>query len=221
MIYYMTGSGTIYMDDTTYQYTANDVFFLKPGVMRTQYTEEPTNYICIRFQSNEDFSLFPSMIYSANSDQLFNDFKRILTESQQKHFEYFKLCNHRINEILIQLSRLVSTNIIGQSNIYEIIKEMDSSLQFNRSVQDMAADLNYNYDYFRHKFRRITGKSPMTYIIDKRIDHARELLQKNIYTCTEISNLCGFSSSAQFSKIFKREVGVSPLTYQKSLRDDK
>ena len=219
LIYFTTGSGTIFSGKKTMQFKANDIYFLKPSDTRSIQTNEKTTYICIRFQTNEDFSFLPSAIYSSKTDELFSDFKRTLSEFENKEYEYFKFCNNTINNIIIELSRLVSTNLLGQSNIYEIIKDMDSSLQFNRTVQEMADSLNYNYDYFRHKFRKITGKSPMNYIIDKRIDHARDLLKKNIYSCTEIANLCGFSSSAQFSKIFKREVGIPPLSYQKSIQN--
>ncbi len=62
----------------------------------------------------------------------------------------------------------------------------------------------YSYDHFRHMFKERTGLSPMNYIIDKRIDYAKRLIVSTDMTLSTISQECGFSTSSQFSSMFRR-----------------
>ncbi|THJ74139.1 helix-turn-helix domain-containing protein [Candidatus Frankia alpina] len=50
-----------------------------------------------------------------------------------------------------------------------------------------------------------------------RIDVARRRLTESELTVTEVAQLCGFSSSSQFSTAFRRETGMSPRAFRLSL----
>jgi len=63
-------------------------------------------------------------------------------------------------------------------------------------------------------FKRYYGQTPKQYLIDKRIEQAKELLIKGASvsdTCFEI----GIESPSSFSTLFKSRVGVSPMEFQK------
>lgn len=117
-----------------------------------------------------------------------------------------------IVEILIQLER-ESRVENKDKDIYQLINEIDSSLIFRKNVFDISKEMNYNYDYLRQKFKKITGVSIKKYIIQQRIQNACALLEEKNYSCTEIAQMCGFASSSQFSRIFKEEMGYSPKFY--------
>ena len=55
----------------------------------------------------------------------------------------------------------------------------------------------------------------MEYVLKTRIVMASEMLKKERCSVTEVSSRCGFSSVSYFSRVFKREVGISPLEYRK------
>lgn len=88
---------------------------------------------------------------------------------------------------------------------------------FSKSVREMAKYAGYSYDHFRHKFKKITGLPPSEYILNHRIENAASLLESEEYTCTEIAELCGFSSPSQFSVLFKKKMGISPKQYAGNL----
>jgi len=50
-----------------------------------------------------------------------------------------------------------------------------------------------------------------------RIDVARRRLADGDLSVTEIARLCGFSSASQFSTAFRRETGMAPRTFRRSL----
>lgn len=101
------------------------------------------------------------------------------------------------------------------SDIYKLIKEIDSTMLFQKRIADIAEELNYNPDYLRQKFKKIAGVSLKSiYYAAKWIQNACKLLEQENYSCTEIAQLCGFSSSSQFSRIFKEKMGYTPKSYK-------
>ena len=63
-------------------------------------------------------------------------------------------------------------------------------------------------------FRRYYGQTPKQYLTEKRIEKAKELLNKG----TNVTETCfniGFESPASFSTLFKSRVGMTPTEFQK------
>lgn len=60
------------------------------------------------------------------------------------------------------------------------------------------------------KLKALTDQSPSDFIKTIRLNYAMELLQSHKYTITEVSELCGFSSSSYFSTVFKKNFGKLP-----------
>jgi AraC family transcriptional regulator len=50
-----------------------------------------------------------------------------------------------------------------------------------------------------------------------RIDVARRRLEDGGLSVTEIARLCGFGSASQFSTVFRRETGMAPMAFRRSL----
>ena len=62
---------------------------------------------------------------------------------------------------------------------------------------------------------RLTGMSPMEYIIKKRIDTAKELLKTTEIPISEIAHDCGFENDNYFWKTFKEKESLTPGEYRK------
>ena len=75
--------------------------------------------------------------------------------------------------------------------------------------------------YFLKKFKEVTTKSPMQYILAIRINNAVSLLESTDYNVTEISTIIGYDNPLYFSRIFKKQKGVSPSDYRKTLSSRK
>ena len=61
--------------------------------------------------------------------------------------------------------------------------------------------------------------SPMHYILINRINNAVSLLETTDYNVTEISAIVGYENPMYFSRLFKKQKGVSPTEYRKILQD--
>lgn len=63
-------------------------------------------------------------------------------------------------------------------------------------------------------FKETMGVSPRKYILQRRIDQAKELLLNSDNSISEIAYKCGFKSPLYFSRLFKQYVGTPPKSYK-------
>ena len=81
----------------------------------------------------------------------------------------------------------------------------------------LAKHHGISYSLFRRLFKTHTGRAPQKYLIDIRIDKARELLRHTDLSVSEIAQKTGFSSIYFFSRLFKRWEGRCPVGYRARL----
>jgi DNA-binding response OmpR family regulator len=84
------------------------------------------------------------------------------------------------------------------------------------SRQDLASYLGMSGDYLTYCFRKEVGMTPIAYLNRYRINQAKVLLAESDKNITEIAMSVGFSDSGYFSRVFRRQVGVSPDAYRHS-----
>jgi len=67
---------------------------------------------------------------------------------------------------------------------------------------------------FGELFKGNFGTTPNKYLIQRRIENAKSMLDTQSLTVSEIAELCGFSDVYYFSKVFKQICGVSPSRWK-------
>ena len=82
------------------------------------------------------------------------------------------------------------------------------------SVDTIAKSLFLDSAYFSRLFRKKVGISPKKYILERRLNKAKELLKKSEYSIKEIAVTTGFKDPLYFSKLFKDKTGMSPSEYK-------
>lgn len=87
---------------------------------------------------------------------------------------------------------------------------IDAQLQGSLTVQAMAALLELSEGFFMRAFKAAVGKSPHSYVIDRRVACARALLRDSRQGLADIALACGFASQAHMATVFKQRLGVSP-----------
>ncbi len=84
------------------------------------------------------------------------------------------------------------------------------------TVEQLAAAQHVSAGRLRTLFRRVTGMSPMDYLITLRINQAMELIVGTNLSIKEVAAHVGFSDQLYFSRIFKQRTGKSPREYKVS-----
>src|SRR5262249_26556824 len=81
----------------------------------------------------------------------------------------------------------------------------------------MAAVARLSVYHFARQFKRATGLPPHQYVILRRVERAKHLLQTGSdFSLAEVAASAGFSDQSQFSHHFKRLVGVTPGQFRMS-----
>jgi len=78
------------------------------------------------------------------------------------------------------------------------------------SVASLAREAGLSRTGFAERFSARLGVTPMAYVTSWRMQIAREALAGRGLTVAEAAELSGYASESAFSRVFKKEIGVSP-----------
>ena len=150
------------------------------------------------------------------------EYKRLFRQIIQE----LQLAKPMYEDVLVaqtrQLLALAARNLNRDGHVSGAMQqEMDDAIQyFNKhfaqsiSVEEYAKNLHISTAWFIHSFKEHTGMTPMQYILSLRVSNAQTLLETTNYTITEIAAIVGYDNPLYFSRIFKKQLGVSPQQYR-------
>jgi AraC family transcriptional regulator len=81
-------------------------------------------------------------------------------------------------------------------------------------IRKVATESNMSEFHFYRCFKQVLGVSPYQYILGKRLEYAKILLNEGSLLVSDIARACSFQDSFTFSKAFKRKYGFSPSKYR-------
>jgi AraC-like DNA-binding protein len=84
-------------------------------------------------------------------------------------------------------------------------------------LDDIAASVHYSRFHFIRLFRTAYARTPHQYLMQRRIEKAKELLAATDLSVTEICLAVGFESLGSFSTLFRRYVGRAPQQYRRRI----
>ncbi|MDR2764127.1 MAG: helix-turn-helix domain-containing protein [Tannerella sp.] len=111
-----------------------------------------------------------------------------------------------------------SSPVIPSRNHDKLMKKLNEVLQSRLSHPDLCVDvlcreLGMSRTHLNRKIKEMTGKSPISYIRQLRLQKSVHLLQERNLTVSEIAYTVGFSSPSYFCQAFRDYYGVSPKEY--------
>ncbi len=122
-------------------------------------------------------------------------------------------------EMILDYCRLVNKYSTNQYS--PLIKDAINLIETNYTSQigmaEAAELLHVSPAHFARQFKKETGYSFTQFITDKRIRKAKFLLEHSQESITDIAMMLGFSDVNYFSRIFKKNVGVTPNHFRKNI----
>jgi AraC-like DNA-binding protein len=108
----------------------------------------------------------------------------------------------------------------------EVLERLNRARKFIDLCYDLPLDLNeisshacFSRFHFLRLFRRAFNKTPHQYLIERRIERAKELLTGNDLRVTDVCFEVGFQSLGSFSSLFHKSVGHPPITFREKSRE--
>jgi|GEM_PF-2245750 len=108
-------------------------------------------------------------------------------------------------------------SILPHHRLQRVLDRM-RDLKGNLDLETLATESGYSRSHFLRMFRASTGCTPHRYLLGLRLERAKELMHQKSTSLIDIAAMCGFSSHAHLSKMFRQIVGMPPSEYRRNLR---
>ena len=93
-----------------------------------------------------------------------------------------------------------------------------TNLGASHTLEKLAQKHHMSVRNFTRNFKREAGMTPIAFINDLRIDHARGFLEGTDLSLSEIASRCGFGTLVNFRRTFMRRLALSPQDYRQHFR---
>lgn len=202
---------------------AGQGFLITPRMLEHYYPdlEKPWEFIWIIFKNSQIINRLFEEYCALQNANIFN-YRNILLLSETKNLII------KNNSKTIRASELFELylHILNNHNIITKKKNSAENLYYNYAVQfinmniyrkitvaELTDILGISQPYLYNVFKNAVGISPKQYIDARKIAKAKELLLSSYMSLTEIANSIGLNDCIEFSKFFKKHVGISPSKY--------
>ncbi|HRU00786.1 MAG TPA: AraC family transcriptional regulator [Victivallales bacterium] len=161
-------------------------------------------------------------VLNLNEIQISN-IMQIINKIELEQYEFLTASNQMLELLLFQLLILYiryskSEFIKSENQFHEsftnIISWINENYQKEISLKDIIAKANTSRRNLFRLFKKMTGKTPIQYLLEIRIHHAMHKLRETSIPISEIAEDCGFHDQNYFARFFKKLTGVSPKDFR-------
>lgn len=123
----------------------------------------------------------------------------------------------------VQLTRGLSPGINREpqsaiARVTRAVRALDHEPSAPISLQTMAREAGLSPYHFLRTFERLMGVTPHQYVLRARLKEAAMMIMIEPAKVLDVALACGFGDVSNFNRAFRREFGVSPREYRRSLR---
>lgn len=211
--YVISGKGTLELSGEKYNISQGQFFIIFEGELAKYYADEndPWDYVWIAFDGiyMNRMNNLKKHIFNADTER-FASFIKLCYESKIDKYSTASFLYYIYGIYLKNHIKNVSHNYPDEIKRIIKLKYMQSI-----TVSEIAKMLNIDKRYMSRIFKEKYGKTVINYMIDIRIKKACELL-KDGYSVADTASMVGYNDSFNFSKMFSKQVGMSPREYKAS-----
>ena len=217
IIYYSSGIGEININQKIFPIGKGNIVIVPPFTNHGSISNDNLRYVSIL--GNADgliHTLAPTILKDNDKNDGYSLIQMIL-KNRYDNQEF-------TSALSIAFKHFVIKNVVFSSQIELAVDKIrnkiinnfyDSSLD----VTELLKNSGYAEDYVRAQFKKLVGKSPISFLTEIRIKNAVNLIKiyGNTLPLIEIATSCGFDDYIYFSRQFKKLLGSCPHDYRNSL----
>lgn len=237
----LDGEGEFYLDGQVYPVQKGDILLLNPGTVHQSRLTHPecpalefyAAFTNVHFRNMEEnnirFSCTPVLIHP--KEKTFLSLSRLAAEmnaeTEQAHPGRYFMLKACLIQMLLLLYRAQAecpkTDIAGYTFestnkkyvAEQIVDYMDQHYNEKISLDRIAENMYLSPFYVSRIFKSEIGTTPINYLINMRMEKAKQLLTVNSdVSIQEIAQRVGYEDAYHFSKLFKKHYGESPTKYR-------
>ena len=220
--------GMAYIDGKEYLLPEGTLTCAKPGQLFHSRFPRRCSFVCIQTDDPALTKLLdqiPEYFIPGKIPELVQIFDELLHIDAVDTIQNRLLmadCVYRLIDLLVKLHGVevkLRTGIVDkhQKLLLDVEKYINEHLSEDLSLNTLAAQCGMCRSYFHLLFTSYFEKTPMQYILEKRILVARFMLLRNEQPLSVIAKECGFATQAYFCSKFKQVTGITPLQYRQEM----
>ncbi len=223
IIYVLKGEYSATVDGKNFHIKENDIFYSSTRNFSSKSLTDVFSSVCIYFEISDETLLgddfFKVSHLISNCAHLKNKFINIFNEFHSNSFRYKLVSRKLLYDILDNIynesmqKSSIPIDLYAIKNAIEYMEKNYASEDI--TIEYLASLCKYTPVHFINLFKRIYSVTPKSYLINLRIDKAKELLLYTSLPVNEIAEKVGYSTAAHFSAVFKMLNGMSPLNFRK------
>lgn len=186
-----------------------------------QISELKGHSLLIKIQKRTPFSI---LIHDDNAQNLRHLMWLITHEYNHYTAGSREIIHYSMLSLFIAVTRLyeyqlgksmpmVTKNLI----LDELLKYIRTNYGSKLSLDLLASHTHLSREYLCRYFKKQTGKNISDYILEVRMEKAKEMLRTTTHTITEIGIFCGYPSVSSFQRSFKKSESMTPSEYRNAM----
>lgn len=161
-----------------------------------------------------DFGVKDYILKPIDPEELEKTLLKVMGDIQYNHKEEFQARFSKLNNE----AEFINAKDTGKDIVNKVKNFIDNNYKEEISLNEISKKYFINSNYFSRIFKEIVGKGFTDYITNVRISKAYELIKDTNLNITSISKLVGYEDAKYFSKVFKKEMDISPSECVNKLR---
>lgn len=125
-------------------------------------------------------------------------------------------CNFMLNQVFWYKERMEQPSSIMST----VLQYIDEHYCEDITRNDLVDLVYVSPDYLSRTFKKETGRSLSQYMLEKRMEKAKRLLQSDM-SVKNVALQTGYSNFSYFSKVFRDMEGMSPMEYREQIRKER
>jgi AraC-like DNA-binding protein len=220
--YTYEGCGIIRIDGNQYEVRPYSLFIVNAGTS-CAYACKPGGLwkfyflMCIRNDAVRFLKLQSNTVYDSNSaGPLVHTFEAVLREGMTRRPGFGLKIDALATDILLCYAREAEEHATIRENSVKLFRTwMHQHVTDKLDLAPWIQKSGFCRTKFFREFLGLTGKTPVQYFMDLKLETARLMIENQPRAIREVSQDLSFFDEYYFSRLFKRKYGVPPVKYRK------
>ncbi|HEY3939781.1 MAG TPA: AraC family transcriptional regulator [Bryobacteraceae bacterium] len=231
IIYILSGSGLLSLEDWEYSIDQGDLFLIKPQRNHGLAPSSEVKTLDLKFRVNDTYLrqclLDAKEVIAAKDASMAGLFEHIRWEGETVSYLYRESCNLLLMQILIHYLRqdrhqadtaapeMAEEELPGDTVVRKVLEFIKGHYAEELDLPRISGIVQRSARHVRQHFEDCLGVPPMRYLLQYRVKKAKELIQYSDYGLKEIAELVGFKTIHHFTRVFHEIAGESPGAWRR------
>ena len=103
------------------------------------------------------------------------------------------------------------------TRLRRVTELVHAKIEDNVSLEDLAHSVQLSTAYFSQMFRKTTGQTPHQFVLQQKVEAAKDMLRRAEARVLDVAVACGFKTQQHFARVFRQICGASPTEYRQQV----